>query len=84
MGINYSNEGANSYNKSATQAGWLAGAGLEWGFSDDLSVRAEYYYSAYNRLNIAIPNVYGLTDPNGAGHLNVTDNTLKIALNYWF
>ncbi len=84
MGINYSNEGRNSYNKTATQAGWLAGAGLEWGFTDDLSVRAEYYYTAYNRLNIAIPTVYGLTDPNGAGHLNVTDNTLKIALNYWF
>ncbi len=84
MGIKYSNEGGNSYNKTATQTGWLAGAGLEWGFSDDLSVRAEYYYSAYNRLNIAIPSVYGLTDPNGAGHLNVTDNTLKIALNYWF
>lgn len=84
MGINYNNEGSNSYNKTATQAGWLAGAGLEWGFADNLSVRAEYYYSAYNRLNIAIPSVYGLRDPNGAGHLNVTDNTLKIALNYWF
>jgi len=84
MGIKYSNEAGNSYNKTATQAGWLAGAGLEWGFSDDLSVRAEYYYSAYNRLNIAIPSVYGLTDPNGSAHLNVNDNTVRIALNYWF
>jgi outer membrane immunogenic protein len=84
MGINYNNEGGNVYNKDATQAGWLAGAGLEWGFSEKLSVRAEYYYSAYNKLNMAIPSVYGLTDPNGGAHLNVNDNTVRIALNYWF
>jgi outer membrane immunogenic protein len=84
MGIKYSNEVGNSYNKTATQAGWLAGAGLEWGFSDDLSVRAEYYYSAYNKLNIAIPSVYGLTDLNGGAHLNLNDNTVRVALNYWF
>jgi outer membrane immunogenic protein len=84
MGITYSNEAGNSYNKSATQVGWLVGGGLEWGFSDDLSVRAEYYYKAYDSLNIAVPSIYGLTDPNGAGHLNIHDNTVRIALNYWF
>jgi outer membrane immunogenic protein len=84
MGINYGNEGGDTYNKNATQAGWLAGAGLEWGFSDDLSVRAEYFYKAYNNLNISIPSVYGLTDPNGSAHLNVNDNTVRVALNYWF
>lgn len=84
MGIKYTNEVSNSYNKSATQAGWLAGAGLEWGFSDNLSVRAEYYHKAYNRLNIDIPSVYGLADPNGSAHLNVNDNTVRVALNYWF
>jgi outer membrane immunogenic protein len=84
MGIKYHNEGGDYYNKTATQAGWLAGAGLEWGFSDDLSVRAEYYYKAYNDLNIRIPSVYALTDPNGSGNLNVNDNTVRVALNYWF
>lgn len=84
MGIKYDNEGGDVYSKTATQAGWLAGAGLEWGFSDDLSVRAEYYYSAYNNLNIPIPSVYGLIDPNGGAHLNPSDNTVRIAVNYWF
>jgi outer membrane immunogenic protein len=84
MGIKYSNEGGDVYSKNATQAGWLVGAGLEWGFSDDLSVRAEYNYKAYNRLNIAIPGIYGLTDPNGAGHLNIDDNMVRVAVNYWF
>jgi outer membrane immunogenic protein len=84
MGIKYDNEGGDLYNKSATQVGWLAGAGLEWGFSDNLSVRAEYFYKAYNNLNIPIPSVYGLTDPNGGAHLNINDNTFRVALNYWF
>lgn len=84
MGIKYDNEGGDVYDKSATQVGWLAGAGLEWGFSDNLSVRAEYYYKAYNNLNIAVPSVYGLIDPNGGAHLNLNDNTVRIAFNYWF
>ncbi len=84
MGIKYGNEGGDVYNKNATQAGWLVGAGLEWGFSDDLSVRAEYNYKAYNNLNIPIPSVYGLTDPSGSAHLSPSDNTVRIAVNYWF
>ncbi len=84
MGIKYSNEGGDVYNKSATHVGWLVGAGLEWGFADNLSVRGEYYYKAYDNLNIAIPNIYGLTDANGAGHLNLHDNTVRVAFNYWF
>jgi outer membrane immunogenic protein len=84
MGIRYANEGGDVYSKSATQAGWLVGAGLEWGFSDKLTVRGEYYYKAYNSLNIPVPSVYGLSDANGAGHLNFNDNTVRVALNYWF
>jgi outer membrane immunogenic protein len=84
MGIKYSNESGDNYKRNDTQTGWLAGAGLEWGFSERLSVRAEYFYKAYNSLNIRIPSVSGLTDPSGAGHLNINDNTVRVALNYRF
>jgi outer membrane immunogenic protein len=84
MGIHYDNEGGDSYSKSNTQVGWLAGAGLEWGFSENLSIRGEYYYKAYNGLSMPIPSVYGLNDANGAGRINFNDHTVRVAVNYWF
>ena len=71
------------YSKNTSQAGWLVGGGLEWGATDSISVRGEYYYTAYNTINMQIPDIQR-NDPNGNSHLNLSSNTVRVAINYWF
>ena len=88
MGLKYNGQlnGINQdfYSKNTSQAGWLVGGGLEWGTTDSISVRGEYYYTAYNTINMAIPNLQSLPDPNGNSHLNLSSHTVRVAINYWF
>ena len=88
MGLKYNGQanGINQdfYSKNTSQAGWLVGGGLEWGATDSISVRGEYYYTAYNTINMAIPNLQKIDDPNGNSHLNLSSNTVRVAINYWF
>ena len=84
LGIAYNNEGDDFYSKNITQSGWLVGGGLEWGFAHNWSVRAEYYYIDYSGMNMKIPNIYGLNDPNGNAHVNLHTNNARFAINYWF
>lgn len=88
MGLYYDNEeqnSANAYSTSTTQTGWVLGGGLEYGVLDKLSVRTEYLYTDYgNALNMNIPNVAGIPDPNGAAHVNMSTNVVRAAVNYRF
>jgi outer membrane immunogenic protein len=84
LGMNYSNEYEDYYSESTIKTGWLAGAGLEWGFSRDWSVRLEYYYIDYGTIDLDIPTIYDLDDPNGNAKANMTVNNVKLALSYWF
>ncbi|MEI6334276.1 MAG: outer membrane protein [Methylococcaceae bacterium] len=88
MGLYYDNEeqnSANAYSTSTTQTGWVLGGGLEYGVLDNLSVRTEYLYTDYgNALNMNMPNVAGIPDPNGAAHVNMSTNVLRAAVNYRF
>ena len=88
MGLYFDNEEQNSdnaYSTSTTQTGWVLGGGLEYGVLDNLSVRTEYLYTDYgNALNMNIPNVAGIPDPNGGAHVNMSTNVLRAAVNYRF
>jgi outer membrane immunogenic protein len=84
LGLAYDDGNGDYYSKSTSQAGWLAGAGVEWSLSHKWSVRAEYFYVNYGRaLDMAIPVVYGLNDPNGGAHVNLSSNNVKLAVSYW-
>ncbi len=84
VGLTYKNEGEDYYSNNNTQVGWLLGAGIEWAFQKQWSVRAEYYYLAYGKIiSLKIPNLYGLEDPNGKAHINLSSNNVVVALNYW-
>ncbi len=84
VGLTYQNEGGDYYSTNTTQSGWLIGAGIEWAFIQHWSLRAEYYYVDYgNAINLKIPSVYGLEDPNGNGHIDLSSNNVVVALNYW-
>ena len=88
MGLYYDNEEQNSdnaYSTSTTQTGWVLGGGLEYGVLDNLSVRTEYLYTDYgNALNMNMPSVAGIQDPNGGAHVNMSTNVVRAAVNYRF
>lgn len=82
--LTYNNEGGDFYSTNTTTPGWLLGAGIEWGFSKNWSFRAEYDYINYRSINMHIPSVYGLIDPNGAAHANLSSHNIAVSINYWF
>jgi len=84
VGLTYKNEGGDYYSENSTQSGWLIGAGIEWAFMQNWSLRAEYYYADYgNTIKLNIPSVYGLLDTNGHAHAELSSNNIVVAINYW-
>lgn len=41
------------------------------------------YVDDGNAINLNVQNVYGLLDPNGQGHVNLSASNVVVALNYW-
>lgn len=83
-GLTYSNEGNDYYSTSNTKAGWLIGAGIEWPFRKNWSLRAEYSYTGYgNAGKLNLPSVYGLLDSYGSARSDLNTNSLMVAINYW-
>jgi outer membrane immunogenic protein len=82
--LTYKNEGGDYYSKKTSQSGWLIGAGIEWSFRQNWSLRAEYSYVDYgNIIKLKIPSVYGLVDPNGNARVGLNTNSILLAINYW-
>ena len=85
MGLSYNNEENNTYSVRTTQMGWVLGGGLEYGIFEHLSSRLEYLYTDYGTaLNLSLPTINGISDPDGVIHANMTTNVLRVALNYRF
>lgn len=83
VGLTYKNEGGDAYSNHSTHVGWLIGAGIEWAYWQNWSLRAEYYYADYgNSINLKIPRVYGLVDPNGYAEGELSTNNIVVAINY--
>jgi outer membrane immunogenic protein len=83
--LTYNNEGGDYYYKSTTAPGWLLGAGMEWAVNANWSLRAEYSYIDYgSAINMNIPSVFGLIDPNGVAHAKLSSNNIAVSVNYWF
>jgi len=84
VGLTYQNEGGDYYANNTIQAGWLLGAGIEWAFMQHWSLRAEYYYVNYGEtINLKLPSIYDLRDPNGSARVDLTSSNIVVALNYW-
>jgi outer membrane immunogenic protein len=68
---------------SFNRTGWLAGAGVEWAFWGNWSVKAEYDYMGFGQLNEAITNTTGgLAVTPATVKLNM--QTATIGINYKF
>jgi len=70
---NKANDGA--FTDDRTHVGWTAGAGVEYAFAPNWSTKVEWLYADYGGRN------YALTTPT---RVDVTDNTLKLGVNYRF
>jgi outer membrane immunogenic protein len=44
-----------SFSNNNTNSGWTAGAGVEWAFADNWSVRAEYDYVGLSNYTYTVP-----------------------------
>lgn len=85
FGLKYHHEIGNYYSKNTVQPGWLVGGGFQWGYSHHLSFRAEYFYVHYGTVvNMGIPIIYGLSDPNGAAHVYLNTHNVRFSINYRF
>jgi opacity protein-like surface antigen len=57
---------------------------MEWAFKKNWSLRGEYSYVNYgNTIQLQIPSVYDLRDPNGNAHVDLSANNIIISVNYW-
>lgn len=82
--LTYKNEGGDYYSENNTAPGWLIGAGLEWAFKENWSLRLEYAYINFgNAINLKIPGVYGLIDTNGKAHVDLSSKNVVLTINYW-
>nr|WP_047576401.1 outer membrane protein [Methylobacterium sp. ZNC0032] len=71
--------------KSDTRFGWTIGGGLEYAFTNNLSVKAEYLY--YDLGKQSIPVVLTAVGPAGGSYVSKFDNTghvARVGLNYRF
>jgi len=85
MNLQYASDITGTYTSSTSQAGWVLGAGLEYGVLENLSVRTEYLYTDYgNAMHLNIPTVSGLTDSNGSAQANMSTHVLRAAVSYRF
>lgn len=84
LGLTYQNEAGDFYSENKARAGWLAGGGLEWKLNPRWSVRALYSFVDYEHsINLPIPVVYGLTDPNGQANLELSAQSVAVGVSYW-
>jgi outer membrane immunogenic protein len=76
--------------KTNPRAGWVAGAGIEWMFAPNWSVKGEYQYITLGNFDQTAATAV-VTDPGGeiegavaTRHVNLNFNTVRIGVNYHF
>jgi outer membrane immunogenic protein len=77
--------GSINFSNSNNNSGWLAGAGIEWGFAPNWTARIEYDFLGLNNQNFAVPAgaPFGLSgDVISVNNRDV--QTLTVGLNYLF
>jgi outer membrane immunogenic protein len=77
----YEATGASTFTGSNTPWGWTIGGGLEWGFTRNWSVFAEYDYYGFGTNRITFANAAGTRDDFDAEQ---RVNVAKVGLNYRF
>jgi outer membrane immunogenic protein len=69
---------------SETRSGWVAGAGVEYAFWDNLSLKLEYLHADFGTKNYIDPSVTIGTATFDARGIRLTDDIVRVGLNYRF
>ena len=81
----FANTSVATISSDTTRAGWTAGVGMEYAFTDNWSVKAEYLYADFGNYTQTIPNcaLCGADSEFLVTH-KYTENIGRIGLNYKF
>ena len=72
-----------AFGNSNTNTGWTAGAGVEWAFADNWSVKAEYDYVGLSNDSFTVPSGFRLAgDSLSTSNRNIS--LLTVGINYLF
>ena len=77
--------GSISVSNSNSNSGWLAGAGIEWGFAPNWTARLEYDFLGLNNQTFTVPANTTFGSP--ASSITITNRdvqTLTVGVNYLF
>jgi outer membrane immunogenic protein len=76
---------ANLFNEtSSTSAGWTVGAGAEWMFARQWSLKAEYLYVDLGNVSSTINYAYGADSSSLTATVHDRDNIVRGGINYHF
>jgi outer membrane immunogenic protein len=83
IGVNLCDPAAGCIGSSQTVSGWAAGAGIEYAFWQNLSVKLEYLHLDFGQTNFGrlVPSI-GFTFL--ARNVSLTDDIVRVGLNYKF
>jgi outer membrane immunogenic protein len=77
----------NGAQSTKTQAGWTAGAGVEWAFADNWTAKAEYLYVDLGNVNATCSTGF-CTSNNGGNpvpiNVSLTENLFRVGVNFKF
>jgi outer membrane immunogenic protein len=76
--------GSISFSNSNSNAGWLAGAGIEWGFAPNWTAKIEYDFLGLNNQTFTVPAGAPFLVGDAITTTNRDVQTLTVGLNYLF
>lgn len=85
FGLQYKNEGSDFYTNSNQKIDLLIGTGIEWKTKQTWSAQMEYTYTGFTNsaVDLEIPTVYGLQDPDGHAHARLNSHHIAVSIHYW-
>ncbi len=81
--IGISGDGSESFSRSAKLSGWVAGGGIEYAFSPNVSLKTEYLYFDFGKRNVWTGAAVEDCPPSFIDN-SIKMHTLKAGLNYRF
>jgi outer membrane immunogenic protein len=73
-----------SVSNSRTETGWSAGAGLEWGFYPNWTVKFEYMHLQFDNVGRGDITAPGVVTAFRQADANLNVDTVKVGVNYMF
>jgi len=75
---------AATFSNGRTDTGWLAGAGVEWAFAHNWTVRLEYDYLGLSNRSFVVPAALPVLGGDTFTTKNPNFQTATVGINYLF